>query len=144
MTTSSQRYTLIETHDLDVAAMVSLYDSVGWCAYTCQPEIFPRMLAAASHVIAAHDDEDLVGIVRVVGDGVTIAVIQDLIVHPDHQRHGLGSELLQEALRTTSQIRQTYITTDDAADNRHVVNLYEKHGFRRNSDEGLVTLGLFR
>lgn len=144
MAPSSRRYTFSETPDRDVEAVIALYDSVGWGAYTCRPEIFPRMLAAASHVIAARDGDALVGLIRVVGDGVTIAVIQDLIVHPDHQRQGLGSELLNRALSATSQIRQTYITTDDAADNRHVVALYEKHGFTRNGDEGLVTLGLFR
>lgn len=144
MALSSRRYTFTETPALDVEAVIALYDSVGWGAYTCRPEIFPRMLAAASHVMAAHDGETLVGLLRAVGDGVTIAVIQDLIVHPDHQRRGPGGELLNRALSATNKIRQTYITTDDAPDNRHVIALYEKHGFRRNGDEGLVTLGLFR
>lgn len=144
MTSSSARYEFTATPDLDLETVVALYDSVGWSAYTRRPDIFLQMLSGASHVIAVHDAGTLVGLARVVGDGVSVAVIQDLIVHPGHQRRGLGRELLRRVLDVTRDVRQTYITTDAAVDNRHVVRLYEEHGFTHLEDEGLVTLALLR
>ena len=40
----------------------------------------------------------LVGLVRVVGDGASIAYVQDLLVHPDWQRRGIGARLLRDAM----------------------------------------------
>jgi len=95
-------------------------------------------------VISAWDAGELVGLVRVVGDGVTVAYIQDLLVHPTHQRQGIGRALLTEVLAKTPHIRQVYITTDDAAGNSHVVALYRSLGFRPTPDLGCTTLAIMR
>lgn len=88
------------------------------------------MVQNAWLVISAWDAGELVGMARVVGDGVTVAYIHDLLVDPDHQRRGIGRALLTEVLDETSHIRQVYITTDDPLWNRHVVKLYRSLGFR--------------
>ena len=38
--------------------------------------------------MAAYDEDRLVGLIRVVGDGLTIVFIQDLLVYPQYQRQG--------------------------------------------------------
>ncbi|SHG97182.1 GNAT family N-acetyltransferase [Halobaculum gomorrense] len=40
------------------------------------------------------DDGEVVGMARVVGDGGSVYHVCDMAVHPDHQRRGLGSDLL--------------------------------------------------
>jgi ribosomal protein S18 acetylase RimI-like enzyme len=45
-------------------------------------------------LLGAYGENDLVGIIRVVGDGHSIVYIQDIIVRPNHQRNGIGSILL--------------------------------------------------
>jgi len=102
------------------------------------------MIRNAWLVISAWDAGELVGLVRVVGDGVTVAYIQDLLVHPTHQRQGIGRALLTEVLAETPHIRQVYITTDDAAGNSHVVALYRSLGFRPTPDLGCTTLAIMR
>lgn len=141
----SSGFTISTSRIPETSAAINLYDSVGWGAYTQQLDLFEPMLTAASHVITAwtHGDE-LAGLARVVGDGVTIAVVQDLIVHPRFQGHGLGTELLRCALEATASIRQTYITTDADPANAHVVALYESLGFTPSTQLGLTTLALFR
>jgi ribosomal protein S18 acetylase RimI-like enzyme len=37
---------------------------------------------------------DVVGMARIVGDGATVFHICDMAVHPDHQRRGLGSRMM--------------------------------------------------
>jgi ribosomal protein S18 acetylase RimI-like enzyme len=43
---------------------------------------------------ASADDGEVVGMARVVGDGGAVYHVCDMVVHPDHQRRGLGSDLL--------------------------------------------------
>lgn len=103
------------------------------------------MVQNAWLVISAWDAGELVGMARVVGDGVTVAYIHDLLVDPEHQRRGIGRALLTEVLDETSHIRQVYITTDDPLWNRHVVKLYRSLGFRPPpSDLGCTTLAIMR
>ena len=129
---------------IDRSALIRLYDAVGWSSYTRRPEDFGPMIRDTWLVISAWDAGELVGLVRVVGDGVTVAYIQDLLVHPAHQRQGIGRALLPEVLAKTPRIRQVYITTDDAAGNSHVVALYRSLGFRPTPDLGCTTLAIMR
>ena len=36
--------------------------------------------------------------VRVVGDGASVILIQDLLVHPEYQRKGIGDQLMRAVL----------------------------------------------
>ena len=79
--------------------LVELYDAVGWSVYTRTPERSVPMLAGSRYLYVARENtaegtERLIGLVRAVGDGQTIAYVQDLLVHPQAQRHGIGSALL--------------------------------------------------
>lgn len=56
----------------------------------------------------------LVGLVRVVGDGASIAYVQDLLVHPDWQRRGIGARLLRDAMERFARVRQFLLLADDA------------------------------
>ena len=48
--------------------------------------------------IAAYDNEKLVGYSDSVSNGVTDAYIQDLMVHPDYQGNGIGTELMNRMI----------------------------------------------
>ena len=52
--------------------------------------------------IAAFEGKQLIGMVRVVGDGASVILIQDLLVRPEYQRKGIGSQLLRCILATSS------------------------------------------
>jgi len=132
------------SRSIDRAALIRLYDAVGWSSYTRRPEDFGPMIENSWLVLSAWEAAELVGLVRVVGDGATVAYIQDLLVDPAHQRGGVGRALLEQVLTETGHIRQTYITTDDPLWNRHVVKLYRSLGFRPTSDLGCTTLAIMR
>jgi len=72
------------------------------------------------------DSEAVVGMARIVGDGGSVYHVCDMAVHPDHQRQGLGSRMMERLL--------TYL--DENAPDRAYVNLmadvegfYERFGF---------------
>ena len=49
--------------------------------------------------IACYDGDKLVGFLAVVSNGVTDAYIQDVMVHPDYQGKGIGTELMNRAIQ---------------------------------------------
>ena len=54
------------------------------------------------------------GIVRVVGDGTTIVLVQDILVYPARQRQGIGTALLKAVLeRYPDMSRQIQLVTDN-------------------------------
>jgi len=113
---------------LDREAVLALYDSVGWSAYTKHPDTLMAGLAGSSTVVVAHDDGDLVGLARVISDGATICYLQDVIVRPDHQRTGLGRELVTMALAPYESVRQKMLLTDDDAAQKA---FYESLGYQQ-------------
>ena len=44
----------------------------------------------------------LVGFLNVISDGVADALLVDLVIHPAHQRRGLGTRLVRRAVRDLS------------------------------------------
>lgn len=131
------------------AELERLYESVGWSAYTAQPENLVPMLEKSWLTIAAYRMPDgagqaeLVGLVRVVGDGLTIAYIQDLLVLPEHQKHGIGRALIERVMQEVDHIRQVYITTDTHPTNQHVIDFYQQMGFKPVGDWDCITLARF-
>lgn len=108
--------------------LVALYDSVGWSAYTSQPENLFASLVGSSLVLTARDGEsgELVGLVRTVSDGHTIAYIQDILVHPSSHRRGVGSLLMNKVQQRYSNVRQLVLMTDTDESQRA---FYESRGF---------------
>ena len=64
--------------------------------------------------MAAYENDELLGIIRVVGDGFTIVFVQDILVYPEKQRRGVGSTLLKAVLARYADVRQIELATDNA------------------------------
>lgn len=103
-------------------ALVSLYDAVGWTAYTADPDCLDRAVAGSSWTRAAWDGDRLVGFARAVSDGATVCLLQDVLVHPEHRRTGLGTGLVRACLDAHADVRQFVLLTDDRP---------EQHAFYR-------------
>ncbi|MCM3740677.1 GNAT family N-acetyltransferase [Oceanobacillus luteolus] len=104
----------------------SLYNDVEWYAYTKEMEVLQRALEQSLDVISAWDGEKLVGLVRVVGDGLTIIYIQDILVLNAYQNQGIASRLMVQILEKYKDVRQKVLLTEEAPDVRH---FYKKNGF---------------
>ena len=98
--------------------IISLYASVGWTAYTKDPDALRNGFSHSLLVLAAYEGERLLGIVRAVGDGATVVFVQDLLVFPDCQRKGVGSALLRAVLDRYPKVRQIELVTDDTEETK--------------------------
>ena len=113
--------------------ILKLYSSVGWTAYTDHPDSLRRGFENSLVILGVYTENDLVGILRAVGDGETIIFIQDILVHPDYQRRGIGTALLKEVLSRYSHVRQIQLATDNTEKTKA---FYRSCGFRELSEIG--------
>ena len=117
---------------LDFAAVLDLYASVSWSNYTNHPRRLEQAFHQSLFVMAAYDDdEELVGLIRAVGDGLTIVFIQDLLVCPHYQRQGIGRSLLEQTLVRFKDVYQIQLATEQSDKN---LAFYQGNGFHRQED----------
>lgn len=106
--------------------ILELYASVGWSAYTDEPEVLHKGFEHSMLVLGAYESGKLVGVIRVVGDGYTIVFIQDLLVLPEYQRKGIGAALIQSVLTRFSFVRQIELAADTTSG---TAAFYKSQGF---------------
>ncbi len=110
-----------------------LYTEVGWTAYTENMPALEQGYKNSLLVLAAYDHEELLGIIRIVGDGFTIVFIQDILVFPEKQRQGVGTALLKAVLGRYPDVRQIELVTDNTPE---TVAFYKSLGFSELSETG--------
>ncbi|MCD8143893.1 MAG: GNAT family N-acetyltransferase [Oscillospiraceae bacterium] len=113
--------------------IIQLYSSVGWTAYTDDPQTLRQGFQNSLLVLAAYENDDLLGIIRVVGDDFTIIFVQDILVFPEKQRKGVGTALLKAILEHYANVRQIELATDDTP---QTVAFYKALGFTEFSEIG--------
>ncbi|GEL14553.1 GNAT family N-acetyltransferase [Pediococcus cellicola] len=94
--------------------LVNLYASVGWLAYTKDAN---SLVQAVSHsvFISAWQENTLIGLIRGVTDQHSILFVQDLLVLPEVQRHGIGKRLMEELVKAYPTGQLVLITDDEPA-----------------------------
>ncbi|MCV7629277.1 GNAT family N-acetyltransferase [Micrococcus luteus] len=115
----------------EAEALRALYDSVSWSAYTDDLDSLVGGLEGATALVTAWNGEELVGLARVISDGFTIAYLQDVLVHPEFQRRGIASELVERVFAPFQRVRQHVLITD--AEERQRA-FYESLRFREARD----------
>lgn len=115
------------------AEVLSLYRSVGWRVYADNPAMVKAAFAGSLLVLGAFVQDELIGLIRAVGDGVSILYIQDVLVAPEHQRKGVGRRLLQAMLAQYPSVYQTVLMTDNIPER---AAFYRACGFTAAADMG--------
>ena len=122
-----------EYTEFNIDEIKRLYSEVGWTAYTENMPALEQGYKNAMLVLAAYKDNELLGIIRAVGDGFTIVFIQDILVFPKKQRQGVGTALLKAVLDRYPKVRQIELTTDNTP---KTVAFYKSLGFSEFSEIG--------
>lgn len=120
--------------DIDIKQLEELYNDVGWSAYTQDLEVLKQAILQSLDVITVWNDDKLLGLIRAIGDGLTIVYIQDILVLNAYKNKGIASELLQRILNKYKNVRQKVLLTEEASGVRY---FYEKNGFE-SCDQGLL------
>ena len=104
-------------------AMADLRESVGW--NRMEKEYCNPLMTSFFH-IAVYDDEQLVGFVDSVSNGVTDAYIQDLIVCPDYQGKGIGTDLMKKMI---ASLKEKHIYIISVIFEERLKPFYDRFGF---------------
>jgi GNAT superfamily N-acetyltransferase len=116
------RYTT-ETADLRAEQLRGGF-FVGW-PDPPSPEAHLRILQGSARVVLAYDDDQVVGFVTAVSDGVCSAYLPLLEVLPGWQRRGIGAELVRRMLAELEHLYMVDLCCDPG-----LVPFYERLGLR--------------
>ena len=104
-------------------ALSDLRESVGW---NRMEDEYNNPLMTSYYHIAVYEDDKLVGYIDSVSNGVTDAYIQDLMVHPDYQGKGLGTELMNQMI---TYLKENRIYIISVVFEESLKPFYDRFGF---------------
>ena len=67
------------------------------------------------------------------GDGFSIVIVQDILVFPEYQRKGIGTQLLRKVMEQFSEVYQMELMTDNTP---KTISFYQSVGFVKADDMG--------
>ena len=107
----------------------SLYRSVGWwfAADEDKPELIERIIAGSHCFCIALEENQIIGIGRAISDGIIDAYIQDVVVHENYRRQGIGTALVQHIIDILTKNGIDWIGLIASPGSE---SLYRKLGFR--------------
>ncbi|MED2933283.1 GNAT family N-acetyltransferase [Bacillus wiedmannii] len=98
---NSINYTM--EHPTDFNELLVLYESLGWNSLQLTVNELEQMCKQSWYAIYAFDDKKLVGMGRIISDGVITGVICGFCVLPEYQSIGIGKEIVERLIQHCEQ-----------------------------------------
>ena len=83
----------------DFKQLQELYESLGWNSLNLTVKEIEKMCLQSWYAIYAFDQEKLVGMGRVISDGVITGLVCGICVLPSYQANGLGKEIINNIVQ---------------------------------------------
>ncbi|WP_047374469.1 GNAT family N-acetyltransferase [Exiguobacterium sp. ZOR0005] len=83
----------------DFGALLTIYEELGWNSLGLSAEELEKMCRQSWHALYAFDDHRLVGMGRVISDGVITGIICGVCVSPSHQGKGIGKDIMVQLIQ---------------------------------------------
>lgn len=122
---SSIRIDYSETRQLAQEAVLALYRANDWSSAQ-KPELLLKALLAPYSLVTAWDGERLVGLGNAISDGHMFVYYPHLLVLPEYQGRGIGTELMRKLMARYEGFHQHMLIADGRAQ-----DFYRKCGFER-------------
>jgi ribosomal protein S18 acetylase RimI-like enzyme len=89
-----------EVTEAHIDQITRLYRAEGWWqpGDNAKKELIPRLVAGSHCFVIALAGSEMVGMGRAISDGISDAYIQDLVVHSNHRKQGIGKLILRTLL----------------------------------------------
>ena len=112
---------------MNESEILDLYIDNNWSSYTKNPEKLIKGITNSLDAFGAYIEDQLVGLIRTIGDQETIVYIQDVLILREYQGNGIGTKLVKLILDKYKDVRQIILSTDNKENLR---NFYEPLGFK--------------
>jgi len=123
MNSSSIRYS--DTRDLALESILALYRANEWSSAE-KPQLLHKALLASHSLFTAWDSTKLVGLGNAISDGHLVVYYPHLLVLPEYQGRGIGTELMRRLVARYEGFHQHMLVADGRA-----LDFYRKCGFER-------------
>ena len=90
-------------NDLYVDTYLKIRDKVHWKKLTYEQA--EKALKNSLYTVVAIEDDKILGMGRIVGDGAVICYVQDLIIVPEAQRKGVGTLIMDKLKKYVESIQ---------------------------------------
>lgn len=118
---------IIESRLPSLEEFTELIQAVGWERYTNMEVLAAALAGSLFGVVAVHEGR-IIGTGRILGDGARHFTLNDIMVHPDFQRRGVGTAIVDALMDYLNEHapRKAYIHlfTEKAK-----APFYERYGF---------------
>lgn len=91
--------------------VVSLYKENGWSAAS-KPESLLNALRHSHTLVTARLSGKLIGIANAISDGYLVVYYPHILVHPEHQRKGIGKKMMNLLNEKYESFHQQMLTSD--------------------------------
>ncbi|MGG0458614.1 GNAT family N-acetyltransferase [Bacillus mycoides] len=98
---NSIRYT--SEHPTDFNELLALYESLGWNSLKLTVNELEQMCKQSWYAIYAFKEQQLIGMGRVISDGVITGVVCGVCVLPEYQSIGIGKEIVERLIQHCEQ-----------------------------------------
>ncbi|NJL64323.1 MAG: GNAT family N-acetyltransferase [Methylacidiphilales bacterium] len=119
----SMTITFSETRDIEAAQVVVLYKVNRWSSVR-KPQLLYQALINSHYLVSAWDGKRLVAIGNAISDGHLVVYYPHLLVDPDYQGQGIGTELVKMLTKKYEGFHMQMLVADNEA-----ISFYEKCGF---------------
>ena len=123
MNAATIRYS--EAGEVSAEKVVALYRANGWSSAE-KPELLHKALVGSHSLVTAWDNERLVGLGNAISDGFLVVYYPHLLVLPEYQGRGIGTELMRRLMARYRGFHQHILVADGRA-----IEFYRKCGFER-------------
>lgn len=115
-----------QTRDFTEEDLRRLFLSVGWESGRYLKRLVTAM-RNSTHVISAWDGDRLIGLVRALDDGATIAFPHYVLVDPKYQGRHIGDELMKRIMKNFTDLLHVKVIPSDS----RTITFYGRYGFRQ-------------
>lgn len=110
-----------------------LFQTTGWNdKYKLSEDELNASIQNSWYACSLYDSDKLIGFGRIICDGIFHALIVDLMIHPDYQGQGYGSQLLEKLVDKCKEHRVRSIQLFSA---KGKFGFYEKYGFEKRASD---------
>ena len=105
--------------------VVKIYTANNWSAAN-KPDQLLNALRNSDTLVTARASGKLIGIGNAISDGYLVVYYPHMLVHPEHQRKGIGKKMMEALKEKYNSFHQQMLTADNDA-----IEFYKAMGFKK-------------